>query len=207
MPAQPTLRTARLRLVPPGLVDAQEIARLGGDPAIADTAVRMPYPYPLGMATAWIAASIAGWVGGRCAVWKVVRAGDGVLLGAVGLTIDAGNRNAELGYWIRTDEWGRGYATEAAVASVAFAFGPLGLHRVHASCLRRNPASARVLEKAGLRLEGCRRGYLFHKGRFEDVLEYGVVEGDVPALPSDPAGGCKGPETPGPRRYLETVDL
>jgi ribosomal-protein-alanine N-acetyltransferase len=179
MSAQPTLRTARLRLLPFDLADAPEAACLAGDPAVADTAVRMPSPYPRGMAAAWIAASIAGWADGRCAVWKLVRAEDGVLIGAVGLTIDPENRNAELGYWIRTDAWGRGYATEAAVAAVAFAFGTLHLHRVHASCLRRNPASARVLEKAGLRLEGCRRGDLFHKGRFEDVLEYGVVEGDL----------------------------
>ncbi|WP_298669650.1 GNAT family N-acetyltransferase [uncultured Methanofollis sp.] len=178
MSAQPTLHTVRLRLVPPSLSDAPEAARLASDPAVADTAVRMPYPYPQGMAKAWIAASIVGWANDRCAVWKVVRGRHGVFLGAVSLTIDSENRNAELGYWIRTDEWGRGYATEAAVAAVAFAFGVLGLHRVHASCLRRNPASARVLEKAGLCFEGCRPGHIYHRGKFEDVLEYGVVEGD-----------------------------
>ncbi|MDD4255965.1 MAG: GNAT family protein [Methanofollis sp.] len=207
MTVQPTLRTAHLLLAPFRFSDAPEIARLADDPAIADTAVRMPYPYPQGMATAWIAASIAGWANGRCAVWKIVRAGDGVLIGSVGLTIDPANRNAELGYWIRTDAWGRGYATEVAVAAVAFAFGPLGLHRVHASCLRRNPASARVLEKAGLRLEGCRRGHLFHRGRFEDVLKYGVVEGDLRPSRDEEGKEPRAPGNPGPRRYLETADL
>lgn len=192
MSVQPTLRTMRLLLVPIGLSDAPEIARLAGDPAIADTAAGIPHPYPPDAATTWISASLAGWAEGRSAVWKVVRAADDVLLGAVGLTVDPENRNAELGYWIRAGEWGRGYATEAAVAAVAFAFGTLGLHRVHASCLRRNPASARVLEKVGLRLEGCRRDHLYHRGRFEHVLEYGVVEEDFRVSPPDKVEGSEG---------------
>jgi RimJ/RimL family protein N-acetyltransferase len=56
------------------------------------------------------------------------------------------------GYMLRRDSWGRGYASEAALAIVAFAFGSLGTAQVSAWCFEANRASARVLEKAGLRL-------------------------------------------------------
>ena len=55
-----------------------------------------------------------------------------------------------VGYVIRPDAWGRGYATEIASASVAHAFGVLGADHVYASVLSTNEASRRVLEKAGL---------------------------------------------------------
>jgi RimJ/RimL family protein N-acetyltransferase len=50
--------------------------------------------------------------------------------------------------------WGRGYATEAARAIVDFAFGELGLNRVFAYHFTSNPASGRVLQNIGMRLEG-----------------------------------------------------
>jgi RimJ/RimL family protein N-acetyltransferase len=57
----------------------------------------------------------------------------------------------ELGYRLRRDAWGRGYATEVSRALVDKAFGELGARRVHASTMAVNAASRRVMEKAGLR--------------------------------------------------------
>jgi RimJ/RimL family protein N-acetyltransferase len=55
-----------------------------------------------------------------------------------------------VGYLIKPDAWGRGYATEIAIASVAHAFGGLAIDHVYASVQSTNAASRRVLEKAGL---------------------------------------------------------
>lgn len=83
----------------------------------------------------------------------VVEAAKGTVVGGVGLLGDG--VQGMLGYCLARSAWGRGYATEAARALVAFAFAELGLQRVWARCDLENAASLRVLAKAGLRREGC----------------------------------------------------
>jgi RimJ/RimL family protein N-acetyltransferase len=63
----------------------------------------------------------------------------------------AGPHEPELGYRLRRDGWGRGYATEGSRALIDKAFADLGAERVHASTMVVNTASRRVMEKAGLR--------------------------------------------------------
>jgi len=74
---------------------------------------------------------------------------DGRVVGSIGLTV-AGS-SAELGYVVHPSYWGQGVATAAAILMLRHGFGPLGLTRIHALISTENPASARVLEKAGLR--------------------------------------------------------
>ena len=72
------------------------------------------------------------------------------------------------------DAWGRGYATEAARALVAAGFAQLGLRRIVATCDPANAASARVLEKAGLRRAALLPRYEWAKGRWWDALLYEI---------------------------------
>jgi ribosomal-protein-alanine N-acetyltransferase len=107
----------------------------------------------------------------------VVLASEGRLIGTCGIrkeTPDA--QEAELGYEIAPPYWGQGYATEAARAMVGFAFETVRLHRVWASCVAENAASARVLEKLGMRLEGRLRQNRWMHGRWWDTLVYGILE-------------------------------
>jgi RimJ/RimL family protein N-acetyltransferase len=109
----------------------------------------------------------------------------GRLIGNVGIRVTPRNRvsseklgfyhEAEIGYELAPDEWRRGYATEAARAIVRFGFEELGLHRIGAWCVADNVASARVLEKVGMTLEGRLRDKEHYKGRYWDVLMYGMV--------------------------------
>lgn len=64
-----------------------------------------------------------------------------------------GDATYEIGWAIAADRQGRGYATEAARALIGHAFGPLGCHRVIATCQPENSASWRVMEKLGMRRE------------------------------------------------------
>jgi len=66
---------------------------------------------------------------------------------------------AAVGFIIHPEYWGRGYATEAARALVRFAFTALELATVYGGCLPENAASCRVLEKAGLVLQGTELGF------------------------------------------------
>jgi RimJ/RimL family protein N-acetyltransferase len=117
---------------------------------------------------------------------------DGRLIGNCGIRVTPRNpRNrvfseklgfyheAEIGYELAPDEWGCGYATEAAREIVRFGFAELGLHRITAWTVADNAASARVLEKLGMRLEGLLRDKEHYKGRYWDVLMYAMLREDT----------------------------
>ncbi len=101
----------------------------------------------------------------------------GRLMGGCGLRIsEPRHRGGFIGYILHRDAWGRGYASEAAGALVDFGFGTLGLHRIYAVCDPANAASARVLEKLGMRREGLLREHRWEKGRWVDELLYALLE-------------------------------
>lgn len=83
---------------------------------------------------------------------------------------------AEIGYEIAPAHWSNGYATEAARAIVEFGFHELKLHRIAAWCIADNTASAHVLEKIGMQLEGRLREQENIKGNWWDVLLYGILD-------------------------------
>lgn len=78
----------------------------------------------------------------------------GDLVGICGVVILRGAEEGEIWYLVEPESWGKGIATESARHLLDYGFGELGLHRIWATCLPENPASARVLEKVGLRKEG-----------------------------------------------------
>ncbi len=175
MTVYPSLTTERLLLRPFRSEDAVEVQRLAGDYAVAATTLRIPHPYEDGMAEQWIATLEPAFEKGEQVALAITSREDGRLLGAIGLTLDAANQSAELGYWIGKPYWGCGYATEAARALVHFGFGQLGLNRVYARHFAHNPASGRVLQKAGLYREGYMPQAIRKWGRFVDVVLYGIV--------------------------------
>ncbi|MEZ5317376.1 MAG: GNAT family N-acetyltransferase [Vicinamibacterales bacterium] len=185
MTEQPALGTARLHLRPFMPEDAPRVRTLAGAREIADTTLNVPHPYEDGMAEAWIATHAPGWALGRLATFAIIEA-DAGLIGAIGLTVEPAHRRAEIGYWIGRPHWNRGYATEAARAVVAFGFEAFDLHRIQGRHLTRNPASGRVLVKAGLTYEGTLRGHLIKWGVPEDVAIYAVLRPH--AVPESGAG-------------------
>ena len=107
----------------------------------------------------------------------------GRLIGSCGIRRKPENDwEADIGYELAPEYWGQGYATEAAQAIVEFGFRELKLHRVSSWCIADNAASARVLERVGLRLEGRLRENEYFKGRWWDTLLYGCskASGEVP---------------------------
>ena len=172
----PTLTTERLLLRPFAESDAAAVERLAGARDVADTTLHIPHPYPAGGGAWWIGTHASAWEGGAGLTLAVVtRAAPDELLGAMGIAIVREHARGELGYWIGAHAWGRGYATEAARVMTAFAFETLGLHRVQARHFTRNPASGRVMQKLGMRLEGVHRDAYLRWDRFEDVAVYGIL--------------------------------
>jgi RimJ/RimL family protein N-acetyltransferase len=140
-------------LRPPRREDAKSIAVLANDIRIAQNTTRIPHPYALADAEAWLAAAGEKASG---ATFMVTLA-DGTVIGVCGLDLRDGRMPEPshwLGYWLGTHFWGQGYATEAARAVIDHAFDDLGLDVLHSGARISNPASRRVLEKCGFQWTG-----------------------------------------------------
>lgn len=113
--------------------------------------------------------------------WAVERREDGVLIGSIGAF---GNSNPmdemiEIGYCLGTAFWGQGYMTEALEAVLDFLFGTVGYRRIEAYHSTKNPASGRVMEKAGMIYEGtARQKYMIASGEPQDCRMYGILRSD-----------------------------
>lgn len=105
----------------------------------------------------------------------VVRRDTGRVIGSVGLRLDPPRRQAALGYCYAQEAWGQGFATEAAAEMLRFAFEDLELHRIHAATDTRNGGSIRVLDKIGMRQEGCLRRHVQMRGEWRDSYLYALL--------------------------------
>ena len=154
------------------------VQELAGERDIADTTMNIPHPYEDGVAEEWIEGHESGYTEGNIVTFAIVLRDSAELVGAVSLQIDRDFNKAELGYWTGKPFWNSGYATEAAIAVLAFGFDELRLNRIQARHLARNPASGRVMEKAGMTLEGTARQDTIKWGQYEDMVSYGLVRED-----------------------------
>lgn len=113
-----------------------------------------------------------------------VRKDSGELIGGGRLGIlSPEHRQGDLGYVLRRDQWGQGFGSEISRVLATFGFENLGLHRIEATCDPENPASRRVLEKLGMRLEGQRRHDFFVRGTWRDSLLFAILEDEWRARP------------------------
>ncbi len=141
------LRTERLRLRELDLADAQRISEFTSEPEVARNTSRIPLPNPPVAVEGWMITLFARAPLGLDHV-RAIEA-DGELVGLIGAHGELGWGGAgatEIGYWIGKPYWGRGYATEALRA---FVFEATELGALEAGHFADNPASGRVLEKAG----------------------------------------------------------
>jgi RimJ/RimL family protein N-acetyltransferase len=178
MSRQPIIKTERLIMRPFELADAPVVRKLAGVKRVASTTLRVPHPYEKGMAEDWIRTHKRLFGQGKAVVCAIVRRKTGKIIGAISLQLSKLNESAELGYWIGSRHWNRGYATEAAEVMLMYGFTELGLNRIHAHHMTRNPASGRVLEKIGMKREGVMRQHIKKWGRFEDIVAYAILRED-----------------------------
>ncbi len=133
---------------------------------------RFPYPYTPADADEWIgkASAETPTLNFAIVIEKDAAGGIGLVPGA-----DVFRRSAEIGYWLGEPFWGRGIVTEAVRVVTDYAFATLDVGRVEAWVFGWNPASMRVLEKAGYALEGRARRAVTKDGRTGDRVLYGLV--------------------------------
>jgi len=180
----PVLETHRpgVRLVPYARHHRDGILKATDDERITRHMTNaFPYPYTPEDAALWIAECEAEDPPTSFAIMV-----EGELAGGIGCEqkTDIRTGTAEAGWWLTPGYWGRGIATIAVRRYLEYCFDELGLHRVEAGVFVSNPASARVADKAGFRLEGVSRDAYLKNGALVDRLSYGLARSE--ARPSDP---------------------
>ena len=164
---------ARCRMRPYRDGDQASIVRYAGNRRIwLNLRDRFPHPYTLADAEAWIHQAA-----GQDPPTQFGIDVGGEVVGSIGLTLqeDVHRRSAEIGYWLGEPFWGRGIMSEAVPAFTAYAFATFDVCRLYATVFEWNPASARILEKAGYVLEGRLRKSVTKDGRIIDQLLYARV--------------------------------
>lgn len=170
------LKTERLILRPFKSSDARSVQLKAGKKEIAKTTLNIPHPYPNGAAEEWIASHRLKFESGESIPYAITLKGTGELVGAAELTVTKRFNHAELGYWIDTDHWGEGYATEAARALLDYGFTAQRLHKIFAVHMTNNPASGGVMKKLGMKKEGVLKKHILKSHRYEDIVMYGMLK-------------------------------
>lgn len=130
-----------------------------------------PWPYTLDDARTWI--EVARGMDTAFAIAVEAEA-----IGGISFQVqpDVHAISAELGYWLGEPFWGRGIATQAVRTIAGYAFAHHDIFRLFATVFEWNPASARVLEKAGFQYEGRLRKSVRKDGKIIDQLLYAKIK-------------------------------
>jgi ribosomal-protein-alanine N-acetyltransferase len=162
-----------LRALAPG--DADDIFAYAAEPEVAR--------YTLWSAHTTLEDSrqFIGWIsGGSLACGAMVQPATDRVIGTSLLhSHQARHHRAEIAFNLAKHAWGRGYATEAAQAVIQAGFTSYDLNRSEGTCMLGNVASARVMEKGGMRYEGILRQYVLAKGACRDRKLYAILREDV----------------------------
>ena len=149
--------------------DLDGLCRSFGNPNVTRMLREIPSPYTESHARDWVEITCDEHPLRHFAI-----ASPDQLIGGLGFKFQPGvyAHTAEIGYWLNEPYWGRGIATEAVRTMTAYAFDKFDLVRIYAAVFESNPASERVLEKAGYRLDGRLRKNVKKNGKLLDELIY-----------------------------------
>ncbi len=175
------LETERLILRPLQDDDAVAISCFAGDRRIAAGKLNIPHPLPKEWARRYIDYHQQAIAAREDFCLALTRRREPGLIGIINLYPQSAG-GGQVGFWTGVPWWGRGYMTEALRAVLRFAFQGLALPRVHASHFRSNPASGRVMQKAGMLQEGCLRQHVLKDGLPQDLVCHGMLRADFEGL-------------------------
>lgn len=152
--------------------DKEDLICFASNPKIADNlSDAFPYPFTSEAADSFLAQATSATPTNRMAIVIDNRAVGGT--GIHPLT-DIQRKNAEIGYWLGEPYWGKGIMSRVIPLMVDYSFKHFDIERIFARVFTSNPASARVLERAGFVQEAAFTGTLFKNNTFRDELIYAI---------------------------------
>jgi RimJ/RimL family protein N-acetyltransferase len=158
----PILHTERLKLRKLEVEDIPSLVRYADNKKISDRILNMPYPYREPDAAFRMGYVNKGFKDKVRFVFSIIRKENNEFIGEISLHLSKDAQRAELGYWLGEPYWGCGMMTEAVKAVLQFGFDKLDLSAVYASSNKDNQASARVLEKNGMKIAHIRGNVIEH---------------------------------------------
>lgn len=170
----PILETERLILSQLEERDVPFIVEYLQHRIFSDLTSNIPYPYVENDARSWLKMSKEAF-DTNTGYTFAIRNKEGQIIGAIGLH-DRDDDKAELGYWIGIPYWNKGYVTEAAKAIIDFGFNELKLNKIFATHFPHNPASGRIMEKAGMEQEAVLIKEVKKDGEYFDLVRYCILK-------------------------------
>lgn len=155
--------------------DTCSLVELAGDFLVAEMMNgSIPHPYHLADATAWVEKHKDDSSTSQSISWVITDKNFGKLVGSIQIRLDESRLSARLSYWIGQVFWNKGFASEAVKSVVDFA-KTLKLSQLTAEHFERNPASGRVLTKAGFQFCGKREYIEKLHNKPEMMMEYKLL--------------------------------
>src|SRR3989339_5458 len=175
------LKTKRLLLRPPRMMDIDEIIEGAGNLEVSKWLLVVPHPYKRKDVIDWIKKKQKQEKQKKKENYQfgIILRENNAYIGGIGIHhIDMKQGTAEVGYWISQSQWKKGYGSEALEAVLDFAFNKLKLRRLEAGVIKGNPGSRVLLEKFGFKLEGTKRRAIIPKstGKITDEHIYGLLK-------------------------------
>jgi RimJ/RimL family protein N-acetyltransferase len=171
------LKTSRLTLRPPVMVDAEAIfTEYAQDAEVAKYMIWRPHKN-VEETRDFIRRCVKGWEEGASFPWIITLNEDGRLIGMIECRVN--EYKMDMGYVLARSHWGRGYMPEAARPVVDWGLAQREIFRIWAVCDVENPGSARVMEKVGMQREGILRRWILHPNLGDeprDVYCYSIVK-------------------------------
>ena len=174
----PTLETERLILNRPTENDLGDlILHLNSDNVFSENTLNIPFPYQNENAEFWIHELVnKGFEEKKNFTFAIREKENPKLIGAIGIHLDKLHLKAEIGYWIGKEFWNKGFVTEAVREIIRFGFQDLGLNKIYATHFPHNPASGKIMQNCGMKLEATLKQEYFKNGKHLDVLKYSVLK-------------------------------
>jgi hypothetical protein len=171
-------QSGRLKFRPFAGVDAPRFAELSSNPNVQKTDLCFDGEITLERAQEIIQCYQHAWDDQSALFFAIRLKNNDRLIGSISLMMTPAYDRAELGFWIGEAYWSQGYGSEAARAILGFGFHELNLHRIHAQHLGHNPASGKIMQKCGMKYEGCLRQHVCQGTDWFDMHQYGVMRNE-----------------------------
>jgi ribosomal-protein-alanine N-acetyltransferase len=171
----PTIDTARLTLRPLTMADDAAIYAYGSDPEVTKY-VLFETHNSIEDTKIFLQATLEQYSNNEPTSLGIELKENRELIGSIGyLNWNEAHKRIEIGYALSRDFWNNGYVSEAAKGLIDHLFSHSDLIRIEARCRAENFASARVMEKAGMKFEGLLRKQIFSKGEHHDMKMYSII--------------------------------
>lgn len=170
--------TFSLVLKPFILTMAESFSQQANDSKVQATDINFLLPFTPEHAQEAIRRYINEWNQKTCYYFAIHDASTFQFMGGISLRLQPEHEIADMGYWLGSAFWGKGYATLAAREMVKLAFVEFGIQKLYAQHMSHNPASGRIMQKIGMTQEGILRSHWLKEEKRYDLVMYGLLRSE-----------------------------